>query len=223
MRQSPNEPVRTCILSRDAAPRTALIRLALGPDGDVMPDLAAKAPGRGAWLGVDAPTLRIAQGKGQLKGALVRAFKGDVRSVPDDLAASIMTQMQQRTMDTLGLAMKAGHLIFGFERVRSAAKSGTALLLLHAADAAQDGRGKLDRAQHAALQSAGRKAKSLTLPLDRAALSVALGQGNVVHVAVTDKGAAERVEAAADRWRAFSGLDGEIGVSAEDAAEGIEG
>ena len=45
-------PERTCILSGEAAPRDALIRLAISPDGLVLPDVLAKAPGRGAWIGV---------------------------------------------------------------------------------------------------------------------------------------------------------------------------
>ena len=46
-------PERTCILTREQAPRAALIRLALGPDGAVAPDIRARAPGRGAWIGGD--------------------------------------------------------------------------------------------------------------------------------------------------------------------------
>ena len=42
-----SDPIRTCILSRDEAPRDGLIRLALSPDGRVLPDIRAKAPGRG--------------------------------------------------------------------------------------------------------------------------------------------------------------------------------
>ena len=45
-------PERSCILTRRTAPREELIRLALGPDGQVAPDVRARAPGRGAWIGV---------------------------------------------------------------------------------------------------------------------------------------------------------------------------
>ena len=63
MRDPRNEPLgghtpeRTCILSRRTAPREELIRLALGPDGQVAPDVRAKAPGRGAWIGVGRQVL----------------------------------------------------------------------------------------------------------------------------------------------------------------------
>ena len=65
-------PERTCILSRRTAPKEELIRLALGPDGTVAPDVRARAPGRGAWIGVSRGELEEANAKGKLKGALSR-------------------------------------------------------------------------------------------------------------------------------------------------------
>src|SRR4051794_20353917 len=88
-------PERTCILSRAAGAREDLIRLALSPDGDILPDVRAKAPGRGAWIGVDRATLEEAQRKGKLKAALARAFKaGDLR-IPDDLGERIEVALRQ--------------------------------------------------------------------------------------------------------------------------------
>ncbi|HKC02530.1 MAG TPA: DUF448 domain-containing protein, partial [Sphingomicrobium sp.] len=40
-------PERTCILTRRKAAPGALIRLALSPEGEVAPDVRARAPGRG--------------------------------------------------------------------------------------------------------------------------------------------------------------------------------
>src|SRR6187402_2738024 len=82
------ESERTCILSGKKAPREALIRLALAPDGTIAPDIRAKAPGRGAWIGVDRATLEEAIRKGRLTKALARAFKTAV-NVPTDLADQI--------------------------------------------------------------------------------------------------------------------------------------
>jgi len=44
---------RRCILSGESAPRTGLIRLALGPDGQVAADWSERLPGRGAWITAD--------------------------------------------------------------------------------------------------------------------------------------------------------------------------
>ena len=53
----PKVSERTCILTRRTAPREDLIRLALGPDGQVAPDVRARADGRGAWIGVGRAAL----------------------------------------------------------------------------------------------------------------------------------------------------------------------
>src|SRR5215217_5306026 len=79
-----HQPERTCILSRRTAPREALIRLALSPDGEVAPDVRARAPGRGAWIGVTRAQLDQASAKGKLKPALQRAFKSNEVKVPAD-------------------------------------------------------------------------------------------------------------------------------------------
>ena len=140
-------PERNCILSGGHAGRDDLIRLALGPDGQVAPDVRARAPGRGAWIGVDRPTLEAAKAKGKLKGALARAFKtGDI-AVPADLGARIEAALRQAVLDRLGLEAQAGEprhrLATGSRPRRGAARS---RLLLHAADASADGRRKLDQA-----------------------------------------------------------------------------
>ena len=50
-------------MSGEHGTRAQLIRLALGPDGSVAPDIFAKAPGRGAWIGVTSEELTKAQAK----------------------------------------------------------------------------------------------------------------------------------------------------------------
>src|SRR5436190_21594919 len=62
-------PERTCILTRRKGTREELIRLALGPDNVVAPDVGARAPGRGAWIGVGRTEPDTASAKGKLKAA----------------------------------------------------------------------------------------------------------------------------------------------------------
>ena len=203
------DPTRTCILSRDEAPRDGLIRLALSPDGAVLPDIRAKAPGRGAWIGVGQAELETAQAKGKLKGALARAFKGTPLSIPDDLGAQIAAQLQRAALDRLGLEAKAGHVLAGTDRIETAARSGQLRLLLHAADAGDDGMRKLAQAWRVGSDAEGSSLKGLALPIPRTILSVALGRENVVHIGLTDAQAAKRVEAALLRWLHFIGPDPE--------------
>ncbi len=200
-----NDPIRTCILSRAEAPRDGLIRLALSPDGEVLPDVRAKAPGRGAWIGTSRAELD-ASGK-KLRGALSRAFKtGDLR-IPDDLGARIADQLQRALLDRLGLEAKAGHVVIGGERIEKAGRSGKLHLLLHASDAGQDGSRKLDQALRVGTDREGSGDAGFTLPLSRTILSLALGRENVVHVGLTDSRAAARVREALARWLHFIGPD----------------
>jgi len=182
-----------------------LLRLAISPDGDVLPDVMARAPGRGAWIGVSRGDLEIALAKGKLKGALARAFKGAVLSIPDDLAERIEAALTRSFTDRLGLEFKAGKLLMGSDRIAENARMGKVAWLGHAADAGEDGSRKLDQAFRVGRGAEGSGIRGTTLPLDRAALSVALGRDNVVHLALTDAKAAARVFAALQRLLHFLG------------------
>ena len=201
-------PERSCILTRRTAPREELIRLALGPDGQVAPDVRAKAPGRGAWIGVGRAALDEANSKGKLKGALSRAFKTGELEVPADLGERVELALRQQVLDRLGLEARGGTLINGSEKVEIAARQGKVHLLIHASDAGEDGNRRLDQA----LRVGGGPQAGLVFPADRTILSMALGRENVVHIALTDAAAARRVLHAINRWRAFidpdAGLDG---------------
>ncbi len=206
------DPQRSCILTRRTAPREELIRLALGPDGKVVPDVRARAPGRGAWIGVGRRALDEANSKGKLKGALSRAFGTGPIEVPSMLGEMIEAALRQQALDRLGLEARGGTLINGAERVEQAARAGRVHLLVHAADAGEDGRRRLDQAWRVG----GGEASGLVFPEGRTILSVALGRENVVHLALTDAAAARRVLHAINRWQAF--IDPDAGVERGHAA-----
>ena len=217
MRKRTNDPLdahvaeRTCILSRRTGTREELIRRALGPDGEVAPDVRARAPRRGAWIGVGRRALDEANAKGKLKGALARAFKTNEVQVPADLGERIETALRQQALDRLGLEARGGTLINGAERIEQAARAGNVYLLIHAADAGDDGNRALDQAWRVG----GGEARGLVFPEPRTILSMALGRENVVHVALTDPAAARRVRHAIDRWQAF--IDPDAGLDGADA------
>jgi predicted RNA-binding protein YlxR (DUF448 family) len=222
MRNPPNDtpevrhsPERTCVLTRRKADKDQLIRLALGPDGTVAPDVRARAPGRGAWISVGKAELAAAVANGKLKGALQRAFKtGDV-TVPADLADRTEAALRQYALDRLGMEARSGKLINGSERVETAARSGKVHLLLHAADAGEDGRKALDQAWRVG----GGGSRGVIFPEGRTILSLALGRENVVHVALIEAAAAARVLHALSRWREF--IDPDAGLAGGDPPDGI--
>ena len=194
-------PERRCILTGAHGPRAALIRLAVGPADQVAADLGAKLPGRGAWIVADRGVLDTAMAKGKLKGALARAFKSNSLKLPDNLADQIAAGLERRSLDRLGLENKAGHLIWGHERVGEALLKGKIRLLMHAADARADGMGKLESRR----RGASPDTVSIVLPVGRDQLSLALGRENVVHAAISDAASAARVIETLERWAAFSG------------------
>lgn len=216
--EDPHTPVRKCILSGKHGERAALIRLALGPDGHVAPDLQAKAPGRGAWIGVSSVELAQAQDKGKLAGALRRAFKTNDIVLVDDMAGRIEQGLRKAFLDRLGLEARAGNLILGAEKIDAAARSGQVALLLHASDASADGSAKRDQSWRVGNDEEGSGKGGIKLPVDRDAISAALGRQNAVHVALIDKKAAERVMHHLGRWLNFNGCSNAPLDSAADSA-----
>ena len=198
-------PGRRCILSGLTAGRDDLVRLAISPDGDVLPDALARAPGRGAWIGASRAELEAALANGKLKAALSRAFKGASLAIPADLPALTENALRKALLDRIGLEMRAGRLILGSDRIAGEARDGGIAALYHAADASEDGSRKLDQAWRVGMAAEGSGLCGTRLPLDRAALSVALGRDNVVHLALTDQTSAERVATPLKRLLTFLG------------------
>ncbi|MFB0613672.1 DUF448 domain-containing protein [Aurantiacibacter poecillastricola] len=201
---------RRCVLTGETSARDDLVRLAVSPDGPdgtayVLPDALAKAPGRGAWIGVSKAELADAMASGRLKAALARAFKTGGLSIPEDLPARTETALKKAVLDRLGLEMRSGRLILGSDRIANEARMGAVAALYHAADAKEDGCRKLDQAWRVGLDEEGSGLAGVRLPLDREALSVALGRENVVHLALADAKSAQRVAIPLGRLQTFLG------------------
>ena len=213
-------PERRCILTGSHGSRDELIRLAISPDGDVLPDALARAPGRGAWIGVSRGELETALAKGKLKGALARAYKGAALTIPADLPQRIEVALTRAFTDRLGLEMNSGKLLVGSDRIAENARMGKVRWLAHAADAGTDGSRKLDQAWRVGEDEEGSGKQGITLPLDRTTLSVALGRDNVVHLALTDKRAAARLSDPLQRLLRYLGSPAPAGADATGTDEG---
>jgi predicted RNA-binding protein YlxR (DUF448 family) len=207
LEKEPHVPERTCVLTRRKGTKDELIRLALSPDVEVAPDVRARAPGRGAWIGVTRAELDAANAKGKLKGALQRAFKTNDVRVPPDLGERTEAALRQAALDRLGMEARAGNLVTGSDRIETAARAGKVHMLIHAADAGEDGNRSLDQAWRVGGGGPEQRTQGVIFPEGRTILSMALGRENVVHVALTDPAAASRVQHALRRWRAFTGPD----------------
>jgi hypothetical protein len=214
-------PTRRCILTGGTHARDRLIRLVEGPDGALWPDLAAKLPGRGAWVLPDRAALETALGSGRLKAAVARSFRTRPPAIPADLPARIANGLEVRALQRLGLEQRAGNILAGAEKLETAARSGRLSLLLHAGDAQANGVAKLEQA----LRVGGAERPGIRLPIPRARLSKALGRDNMVHIGITDGRAAARVEQDLERWLAYMRpeLDATPAPGISPAAETHEG
>jgi len=50
-------PERKCIATGEVQPSHGLIRFVVGPDGQIVPDILGKLPGRGIWVAASRPAL----------------------------------------------------------------------------------------------------------------------------------------------------------------------
>lgn len=166
---------RRCIVSNESLPEARLIRFALAPDGVVTPDVAAKLPGRGAWVRAERDQIARAAAK----GAFARAFKTQASARPD-LVAQTEALLHRRCLEHLGLMRRAGALAIGATQVEAAIRARPALLLVEASDGAEEGREKL-MSLHIGLW--GRPPPAVAC-FDQTELGVALGRERVIHACV---------------------------------------
>jgi predicted RNA-binding protein YlxR (DUF448 family) len=168
---------RFCALERRVKPVDELIRFVVGPDNDVIADVKRKLPGRGLWITAS----RGAVNEAVKKLVFARGFRKDVR-VPPDLAAQTESLLERSALDALAIAGKAGCVLSGFAKVESVLGDDELIALIHAREAAQDGKRKLDAVRRR------NNAEASQVPLIEAfsgrQLDLALGRVNVIHAAL---------------------------------------
>ena len=184
-------PQRRCIVTREQRPKEAMVRFVVGPDGQVVPDVDGRLPGRGLWLSAERDVVNTACAK----GFFAKAARAKV-TVPDDLADRVETLLVRRCLDAIGLARRAGQAVAGFEKARAWLQSGKAGLVVTASDAGADGLAKLAGA-------------ATDLPsvraLDGTELGHAFGRDRSVHVVLAPGRLADRLRRDAVRLEGFRG------------------
>ena len=172
--------VRMCAVSREQRPIDELIRFVVSPQGEVVPDVKHKLPGRGLWISASRRTIAEAVRRHQFK----RGFKRDVR-VAATLPADTENLLARSAVEALAIAAKAGQVISGFAKVEAALGGAAVQALIHASDGAEDGIRKLNAV---ARQNAGNRSEipgfQVITALTSSELDLALGRSNVVHAAL---------------------------------------
>ena len=172
-------PERRCIATGATLPNAGLVRFVVGPDHVVIPDLAAKLPGRGIWVLAN----RAALERAVAKNLFARAARRPV-AVPDDLVLKTEALLTRRVIELTSLSRKSGQAVAGFEKVRAATDSGTVAVLLQASDGSV--------AQTRKIRPPDRENAHITC-LTSVELGLAFGRENVIHAALGAGGLTQRI------------------------------
>jgi predicted RNA-binding protein YlxR (DUF448 family) len=189
-----NGPERKCIATGEVCPKSELIRFVVGPEGQVVPDLAGKLPGRGIWVRATPEALT----KAATKGLFARAAKQPV-TVLDDLANLVEVQLGKRVIDLISLARKGGYAVAGYEKVKSLLQMEDAHVLIQASDGSERGKSKLSTPH------GGKFIGWLTAD----ELGRAFGKQTTIHAALRTGGLSKRVVEEAARLKSLRVSDGE--------------
>ena len=210
---------RRDLVTHEVMDESRLIRFVAGPDGQVVPDLGRKLPGRGLWVEASRASVEAAV----KKNGFTRAAKTKL-TAPADLADVVERLLARRCLDQLGLARREGVLISGFEKTAASLRAGKAAWVLEAADGSADGRGKiLALARHQTAKICG------AFTADD--LSLALGLENAIHAVLLAGGRADRWTIEVERlagfrplrpphWDVSSVEDGPTGATPTDLDQG---
>jgi predicted RNA-binding protein YlxR (DUF448 family) len=179
-------PERKCIATGEVQPKYGLIRFVVGPEGQVVPDILGKLPGRGMYVAAD----RAAIDKAASKGLFARSAKAPVKA-PEGLADEVERQLARRVVDLISLQRKAGKAVAGFEKVKSWLQMEEAEVLIQAVDGSGRGKSKLSTPHYGSYIG--------WLTADE--LGLAFGRQTVIHGALASGGLTQRVVEEAQRLK----------------------
>jgi predicted RNA-binding protein YlxR (DUF448 family) len=184
---------RKCIATGEVQPKFGLIRFVVGPDAQIVPDIAGKLPGRGIYVAAD----RAALDKAVAKKLFARGAKMPVQ-VRDDLVDQVERQLARRVVDLIALSRKSGRAVAGYEKVKGWLQMEEAQVLIQAVDGSGRGKSKLSTPHFGTYIG--------WLTADE--LGLAFGRETVIHGALASGGLTQRVVEEANRLRGVRENDG---------------
>ncbi|MDW3180567.1 MULTISPECIES: RNA-binding protein [unclassified Roseobacter] len=191
-------PDRKCIATGEVQPKYGLIRFVAGPEGQIVPDVLGKLPGRGIYVAADRGALE----KAVQKRLFARGAKQPV-TVPEDLVGEVERQLARRVIDLISLQRKAGKAVAGYEKVKSWLQMEEAEVLIQAVDGSGRGKSKLSTPHY------GHYIGWLTAD----ELGLAFGRQTVIHGALASGGLTQRVVEEANRLKGVRENEGGNGHS----------
>jgi uncharacterized protein len=208
---------RHCALTRTLKPVDEMVRFVIGPGSHTVPDINRKLPGRGLWITGTRAAIEEA-----IKGnVFARSFKQNVR-VAAELAATTERLLERSALDALAIVGKAGQVTGGFAKVEAAIGRDDVVALIHAADAAADGKRKLDTALQRKTHEKSCEIAIVEL-FSGAQLDLALNRPNVVHAALLAGPVSDTFLARVRRLERFRAGNSPDLVSAHAPTDGARG
>lgn len=180
---------RTCLVARAAERRANLVRFVVSGE-KVVPDVAERLPGRGAWVGAYRERIDEAV----RKGLFPRAFRRRCEA-PGDLADQVLRLLERRMLEAVGLARRAGAAVCGRDRCLQLMRGGAAGVLVVARDAGTESRRMTAAAADCGVPSGAGP--------DRAALGNVFGVAQASFVALGPGALAGRVQREMARLAGF--------------------
>ena len=187
-------PERRCIATGEVTDPDGMIRFVVGPEGQVVPDIRNKLPGRGMWVTAEADALKLA-----IKKKLFSRSAKEQVNVPDDLFEQVEAALVRRLVDLISLARKAGQAVTGFEKVKGWLETEQARVLIQSSDGSERGKSKLR-------SPPGKDVFVGCLTAQE--LGLAFGRESVIHGALSAGGLSKQVKAEAIRLRGVRGKSG---------------
>jgi predicted RNA-binding protein YlxR (DUF448 family) len=167
-------PLRRCLVTRETHARETMLRFVVGPDsamlGDALVfDVAATLPGRGLWLSARRDVVDMALKRGVFSKAARKRL-----ITPERLADRVEHVLENRVIELLGLARRAGAAVGGYEKVKERLGAGQTALLVAASDGSE--------AEQARLR--GHHQIAVVRPLTAQRLGAVFGRDRTVHVSI---------------------------------------
>lgn len=188
------EPTRRCALTRASLPTSRLIRFVVAPDRNIVPDVAAKLPGRGLWLRAERDIVDKA-----CSANLFAKASGENVVQPSGLSDRLEELLAARCLDLIGLARRAGQAVAGYEKARRAlgdspTTRGDGAVLVLASDGPPDECRKISAFAPGAL---------VVRTFDGAELGAVFGRDRVVYAVVSRGPFADRIGGEVRRLQGF--------------------
>lgn len=187
---------RRDIVTGQVMDEAQLVRFVIGPDDLIVPDIAAKLPGRGIWVAADRASIDEAA----KRNLFSRSAKTKARA-PQDLADQVDAMLARSVLGMLGMANRGGKIENGYDKVRAFILSEPPAWRICANEAARDGRNKIRMASKAAWE-----VTPLLACFSAAQLGKALGREEVTHAVLSQGRLAKKFSREARRLGGFRDL-----------------